>query len=130
MVTGYLRRSIRKLRSYTRPVLRGLVHKVIAGGASHVPGLRRVPIFKVLAIGEIALLAHSHIRRLEPAERRRFVELLRKGRGRSSRLAPDERDELQRLVAKAEPRLFAGMAADRLSPVPLPRRLVHGPRRR
>jgi hypothetical protein len=89
-----------------------------------------VPIFKVLAVGEIALLARSHIRRLEPAERRRFVELLRKGRGRSSRLAPDERDELQRLVAKAEPRLFAGMAADRLSPVPLPRRLVHGPRRR
>jgi hypothetical protein len=31
-------------------------------------------------------------------------------------------------VAKAEPRLFAGQVADKLSPVPLPRRLVRGPR--
>jgi hypothetical protein len=95
-----------------------------------VPGLRRLPVLKLLAVGEIALLARSHLRRLEPDERRRLIELLRKGRGRGSRLAPDERDELQRLVAKTEPRLFTGLAADRLSPVPLPRRLVHGPRRR
>jgi hypothetical protein len=33
-------------------------------------------------------------------------------------------------VAKAEPRLFAGMVAHKLSPVPLPRRFVHGRRPR
>jgi hypothetical protein len=111
-------------------VIRGLVHKAIAGGAMRVPGLRRLPVFKLLAIGEIALLARSHITRLEPHERRRLVELLRKGRGRSRNLSDGERDELQRLIAKTEPRLFTGLAADRLSPVPLPRRVTHGPRRR
>src|SRR4051794_18331596 len=99
-------------------------------GVSRIPGLRRLPVLKLLAIGEIALLARAHAQKLEPAERRRLVELLRQGRGRPSNLSPGERDELQRLVAKAEPRLFAGAAADKLSPVPLPRLLREGPRRR
>ena len=111
-------------------MFRGLVHRTIAGGATRVPGLRRLPVLKVLALGEIALLAHTHVQRLEPQERRRLIELLRKGRGRSAKLPADERDELQRLVAKTEPRLFAGLAADRLSPVPLPRLVTHGRRRR
>ena len=100
--------------------------RAIAHGASRIPGLRRLPVLKVLAIGEIALLARSHLQKLEPDERRRLVELLRAGRGRPSRLSAAERDELTRLVAKAEPRLFAGSVADKLSPVPLPRRVVRG----
>jgi hypothetical protein len=111
-------------------VLRGLAQWAIAGGATRVPGLRRLPVLKLLAVGEIALLARSHIARLEPDERRRLVELLRKGRGRPKNLTDGERDELQRLIAKTEPRLFAGLAADKLSPVPLPRRIVRGRRRR
>jgi hypothetical protein len=111
-------------------VIRGLTHKLIAGAATKVPGLRRLPVFKLIAIAEIALLARSHIARLEPTERRRLIDLLRKGRGRSSRLSDGERDEFEKLVAKTEPRLFAGVAADRLSPVPLPRRIKHGPKRR
>jgi hypothetical protein len=87
-------------------------------------------VLKLLAVGEIALLARSHIRRLDPDERRRMIELLRKGRGRSSNLSGSERDELQRLIAKTEPRLLVGLAADKLSPVPLPRRVVQGRRRR
>ena len=69
-------------RSYTRRVAGNVTHKAIAGVASRIPGLRRLPVFKLLAIGEVALLARSHIRRLDPDERRRLVELLRKGRGR------------------------------------------------
>jgi hypothetical protein len=87
-------------------------------------------VVKLLAIGEVALLARTHIQRLDPPERRRLIELLRKGRGRSTNLSTAERDDLQRLIAKTEPRLFAGTAADLLSPVPLPRRVTHGPRRR
>jgi hypothetical protein len=86
--------------------------------------LRRLPVMKLLAIGEVALLARSHVRRLEPHERRRLVALVRKGRS----LSPAEREELGALVAKAEPRRFAGLVADKLSPVPLPRRLVEGRR--
>jgi hypothetical protein len=111
-------------------VIRALVYKALAGGATRVPGLRRLPVLKLLAVGEIALLARTHLQRLDPEERRRLIELLRKGRGRTTRLSGAERDDLQRLIAKTEPRLFAGLAADRLSPFPLPGRVVRGPRRR
>jgi hypothetical protein len=109
-------------------VLRGVVHKAIAGGAGRIPGLRRLPVLKLLAVGEIALLARTHIARLQPDERRRLVELLRSARGRPSKLSPSEREELERLIARVEPRLFAGLVADKLSPVPLPRRVVRGPK--
>jgi hypothetical protein len=89
-----------------------------------------VPALKLLAIGEIALAARAHAVRLTPDERRRLIRHVRTHRGRPSRLSEGERAELRELVAKAEPRLFAGTVADALSPVPLPRRVVHGPRKR
>jgi hypothetical protein len=84
---------------------------------------------RLLAVGEVALLARDHIEKLEPRERRRLVVLLGRGRGRASNLTKRERAELAKLIAKAEPRLFAGMAADKLSPVPLPNRVVRGERK-
>lgn len=103
---------------------------LIAKAAGRVPGLKRLPMFKLLALAEVALLARDHLNRLEPHERRRLVELLREGRGRGSNLPAAQREELAGLVAKAEPRLFAGMVADKLSPVPLPDRIVRGSRKR
>ena len=111
-------------------MFRGGRNRAIAHGISRIPGLKRLPILKVLAIGEIALLARTHIGRLTPMERRRMIELMRKARGRKENLSPDEREELAGLIRKAEPRLFAGLVADKLSPVPLPRRVTHGPRRK
>jgi hypothetical protein len=105
---------------------RSIPHRLLVRGAARVPGLRRLPMLKLLAIAEIALLAREHMSLLDPAERRRLLELVRKGRGRTRNLTEDERAELTALVAKAEPRRFAGVAVDKLSPVPLPRRLVHG----
>ena len=93
---------------------------------ARIPGLRRLPVLKVVAIGEIALLARDHLSKLEPHERRRFVELVRAGRGRPRNLSEADRTELAQLVAKVEPRLFAGLVADKLSPIPLPRRMVRG----
>jgi hypothetical protein len=107
-------------------MLRGAATRAIAHGVGRIPGLKRLPVLKLLAIGEIAVLARSHVRKLEPEERRRLVELIRAGRGRPRNLSERDRDELGRLVAKAEPRLFAGSVADALSPVPLPRRVVQG----
>jgi hypothetical protein len=89
-----------------------------------------VPLARLLAAAEILMLARRHWHRLEPAERRRLLTLVRQGRGRSRNLSSSERVELSRLVAKADPRLFAGLLAQRFSPVPLPRRVVRGPRRR
>lgn len=104
--------------------------KLIGRGITRVPGLKRLPVMKVLALGEVALLAQRHLSLLTPDERRRLVALVRQGRGRTRNLSADEREELAGLVAKAEPRRFAGLSADALSPVPLPKRFVHGPKRR
>jgi hypothetical protein len=110
-------------------VLREAAHKLIAHGAGRVPGLKRLPVLKLLAVAEIALVARTHVTKLEPDERRRFIQLVRAARGRPSKLTEAEREELSKLVSKAEPRLFAGVVADKLSPVPLPKRLVTGKRR-
>jgi hypothetical protein len=90
--------------------------------------LRRLPVAKLLALAEIVSLAHDHVTRLEPHERRRVLELLRIGRGRPSHLSAAQRAELHLLIAKADHRLFAGMVADKLSPVKLPKRVVRGKR--
>lgn len=95
-----------------------------------VPGLRAVPVVRLLAAAEIILIAREHIERLDPYERRRVIQLVRKGHGRPSHLSFGEREELHDLVAKAEPRLFAGLVAQQLSPIGLPQRLVRGRRRR
>ena len=105
---------------------RGVVTLAISKAAGHVPGLRRIPMLKLLAFAEIALLAREHLTKLDPSERRRLITLVRRGRGRGSNLNETERDELATLVAKAEPRLFAGTAADKFSPIPLPGLVVRG----
>jgi len=96
-------------------------------------GLRRVgvtiPAARVLLAGDIALLAGRHIARLDGPQRRRLLSLARQARARPSSLAAEEREELMGLLAILEPRLFVGSAVKRLSPVPLPGRLLFGPRR-
>ena len=82
--------------------------------------LRRMPYFKLLALGQTALLAHRHLRRLDAGDRRRLAELVRRGHD----LDRAERDELRRLVGKLEPRAFAYTTANAFSPLPLPRRLA------
>ena len=101
-------------------------NRLLLHGVSRIPGLKRLPLFKLISVAEIALLAREHVGRLTPAERRRAFELIRQGRGRTGNLTGTEREELAALVAKADPRLFAGLAADKLSPGPRPKRFTHG----
>lgn len=108
------------------PVPSGIVTHTLGRATERVPGLRRLPVVKLLSAAEIALLARDHINRLTPGERRRLLALVRLGRGRRSRLTDTERAELETLVAKLAPRELMGDAVDRLSPVPLPRRLLYG----
>ena len=81
---------------------------------------KRLPIFKVLAVAEIAMLARRHVQLLEPEDRRRFADLVKRGR----HLSDAEKDELRAITMRLEPRAFAGAAADSLSPIPLPRKLT------
>jgi hypothetical protein len=84
--------------------------------------IRRLPYFKILAIAQIALLARRHLTALSPTERRRMAELARRGRT----LTPAERHEFIDLASKLEPRAFAVAAADHVSPLPLPKKLLSG----
>jgi hypothetical protein len=82
--------------------------------------LRRMPLFKLLAIAQTVLLARRHFQRLNARDRRRLSELVRRG----PRMDQRERKELRRLIGKLEPRAFAATTADAFSPVPLPRWLA------
>ena len=106
----------------------GFVNRSIGKAAGRVPGIRRLPVFKLLSVAEVGLLARDHLQQLTPEERRRLVTLVREGRGRSDRLSEAQAAELAGLVAKLEPRRLVGDTVDRLSPVPLPRRFLYGKR--
>jgi len=82
--------------------------------------VRRLPLFKVIAIVQLALLAKRHLGALTPAERRRAAQLVRHAR----KLTPAERHELIDIASKLEPRAYAGAVADKMSPVPLPKRIT------
>jgi hypothetical protein len=104
----------------------GLVNRSLGKVAERMPGVRRIPVVTLLSAAEVAMLAHDHYQRLTPGERRRLVHLVRTGRGRTDRLTGRERQELERLLGKLEPRRLFGYAAGKLSPVPLPQRLLYG----
>src|SRR5947209_971717 len=120
-------KSIGVRSSRSGHTLRYMPGPIVNSALGRVPGLRRLPVAKLLALGEVVMLAREHLAQLDPNERRRFVELMRGARLRPRNLSPAERAELAALIAKANPRLFVGLVADKLSPVPLPRRVVHGP---
>ena len=85
-----------------------------------VPGLKHLPVVKLLLIGELALVARRHMQHLDATERRRLAQLVRRGRA----MTAPEREELRGLIAKLDSRAFAGSAVSRLSPIPLPKRLT------
>jgi hypothetical protein len=89
---------------------------------------RGIPVLELLMIAQVAVLAGRHVSKLDRIERRRLAALVREGRGRAAQLSRGDADELRALVAKLEPRLFAGSALDKLSPVPLPKRVLYGRR--
>jgi hypothetical protein len=82
--------------------------------------LKKMPFFRVLAIGKVVLLARRHFRRLDATDRRRLSELARRGRN----LTPAEKDELRRIVGKLGPSEFAFASANAFSPVKLPGRFA------
>ena len=104
-----------------------LVTWTVGRAARGVPGLRRLPVLKVLAAAEIAMLARDHMLLLDSGERRRLFELVRIGRGRRRNLSEPERDELTELVesgaiARRPCRRRAVAGADPAAPRTGPRR--------
>jgi hypothetical protein len=91
---------------------------------------KTVPLARLLLVGEVALMTGRHLKKLDPAERRRLGSLVLGFAGKRGTLSADERAELHRLVAKLEPRLLFAAAVRRVSPVPIPRRILEGRRKR
>jgi hypothetical protein len=87
---------------------------------------RGVPVARLLLLAEVAILAQRHLSKLDRAQRRRLFTLLVRARGRTRSLTAAERREFGYLVARLEPRLLLGSAVRRISPVPLPKRLLYG----
>jgi hypothetical protein len=48
--------------------------------AARIPVLKYLPVFKLLAVGELAFVARRHLLYLDSDERRRLTKLLRRGR--------------------------------------------------
>jgi hypothetical protein len=94
----------------------------VARAVGKLPLVRNLPVARLVVLAEVAILAKDHIERLEPAERRKLVVLLRDAKGRPGNLSDRQRRELESLVAKLEPKLFASKAIDRFSPFPTRRR--------
>ncbi len=99
---------------------RALLTHGLPRALTRIPVLRHLPVVRLLALGEMALVARKHLQHLDPAQRRRLAQLVRRGRGMSA----TERDELRELLAKLDARAFAGSALQRLSPLPLPKRFT------
>ncbi|MBA2240432.1 MAG: hypothetical protein H0W09_04185 [Solirubrobacterales bacterium] len=73
--------------------------------------------FRVLAAGQVALLARRHLQLLEPAERSRLAALVAKSRGRPrTNLTAADRSELLGLVRKLEPGQFGRGVAGHVRP--------------
>jgi hypothetical protein len=87
-----------------------------------------MPVARLLLVAEVAFLAQRHLSKLDFRQRRRLLTLLVRSRGRPRSLAAPERREFLYLLARLEPRLLLGTAVRRLSPVPLPKRLLYGGR--
>ncbi len=86
--------------------------------------LLRVRAMPWLMVFELAVTLRKHWRRLEPADRTRLAELVRKSQGRPNRLTAEERADMRRLVAKLEPGQIAR------SVMPIGRRAMKGRRGR
>ena len=89
-----------------------------------MPSLMRVRTMPWLMVLELAVMLRRHWKLLEPRDRARLAELVRRSQGRPNRLTADERAEVRRLVAKLEPGVIAR------NMVPLGRRAALRRRRR
>ena len=94
-----------------------LLNLLAARALARVPLLRRLPLVRLVLIGELLVIAKQHFERLSVADRRRIVVLLRSVGGDPRRLAGAERAELAELLAKVEPAMFLETVVARLTRV-------------
>ncbi len=88
--------------------------------AQRVPGLKMLPVVRLLMAAEVLVIGKHHFDRITPAERGQVIRLVAKAKGRPKNLSEQEQIELTAIVEKLEPRLFLAEATDKISPVGVP----------
>jgi hypothetical protein len=88
--------------------------------AQRVPGLKMLPVVRLIMAAEVLVIGKHHFDRITPAERGQVIRLVSKAKGRPKNLSEQEQIELTAIVQKLEPRLFLAEATDRISPVGVP----------
>jgi hypothetical protein len=114
--------------SMARPLYDGRVLRLLLRSQWVKRLSRGVPVTRLLLVAEVAILAQRHLGKLDRVQRRRLLTLLFRARGGRRSMTAAERREFLYLMAKLEPRLLFGAAVRRLSPVPVPKRLLYGRR--
>ena len=83
---------------------------------------RFIPWMWPIYVARSAYAAAGHVGdRLTPRQRERVLYLLRRSKGRPSNLTAKQREELRRLLDKAEPLGLVQAVAAELSPLPWPK---------
>ena len=72
---------------------------------------------RMIAVGEIALIAKRHLENLDAGEGTELRDLITKSKGRPGNLTKSERSRLGSLVSKLEPAGFARNAAKTAVPL-------------
>jgi hypothetical protein len=103
------------------PESRGLYIAAAGKFAERVPGLRALPVVRLIMAGEVAVLGKHHLDKLNAAERGQLIGLLTKAKGRPKNLSPEDQQALSAIVEKLEARTFLVEATDKLSPVGVPK---------
>jgi hypothetical protein len=88
--------------------------------AQRVPGLRMLPVVRLLMAAEVLVVGKHHLDRITPNERGQLIALLAKAKGRPKNLSEEDQVVMAAIVEKLEPRLFLATATDKISPVGVP----------
>jgi hypothetical protein len=98
----------------------GLMTQLAGRAAQRVPGLRMLPVVRLIMAAEVLVIGKHHLDRITPDERGQMLRLLAKAKGRPKNLSEQDQIDLTKIVEKLEPRLFLAEATDRISPVGVP----------
>ncbi len=99
---------------------RGLYTQLAGRALQRVPGLRMLPVVRLIMAAEVLAIGKHHFDRITPEERGQLLRLVAKAKGRPKNLSEADQLDLTKIVEKLEPRLFLAEATDRISPIGVP----------
>jgi hypothetical protein len=106
----------------TGPDMSGIPYRAGKWFARRRAARRGIPLLWAFAVAEALAATRRHFASVDPAVRRRAVELVRKSKGRPSNLTAADKAELRRLVGQMDLWQLSKELAAVASPVGMPGR--------